>query len=69
MLQMKEGEGFDDYFSRTLTISNKKNMHSKKMDQMVIVEKILRFMTAKFDYVVCSVEESNDLDTLTIDEL
>ena len=26
-------------------------------------------MTAKFDYVVCSVEESNDLDQLTIDEL
>jgi len=26
-------------------------------------------MTLKFDYVVCSVEESNNLDTLTIDEL
>ena len=36
---------------------------------MVIIEKILRSMTSKFDYVVCSVEESNNLDTLTIDEL
>ena len=26
-------------------------------------------MTSRFDYVVCSVEESNNLDTLTIDEL
>ena len=36
---------------------------------MVIIEKILRSMTSKFDYVVCLVEESNNLDTLTFDEL
>jgi hypothetical protein len=36
---------------------------------VVIIEKILRSMTSRFDYVVCSVEESNNLDTLTIDEL
>ena len=26
-------------------------------------------MTSRFDYVICSIEESNNLDTLTIDEL
>ncbi|KAB2600417.1 hypothetical protein D8674_010688 [Pyrus ussuriensis x Pyrus communis] len=26
-------------------------------------------MISKFDYVFCSIEESNDLDTLSIDEL
>ena len=39
------------------------------MTQMVIIEKILRSMTSRFGYVVCSIEESNNLDTLTIDEL
>lgn len=66
---MKEGEGVDEYFARTLTIANKMKIHSEKMEQVVIIEKILRSMTSRFDYVVCSVEESNDLDTLTIDEL
>lgn len=33
------------------------------------MEKILRSMTSRFDDVVCSVEESNDLDVLIIDEL
>ncbi|XP_020264219.1 uncharacterized protein LOC109840117 [Asparagus officinalis] len=66
VLQMK---GVDEYFARTLTIANKMKVNGEKMNQTVIIEKILRSMTSKFDYVVCSVEESNDLDTLTIDEL
>ncbi|GMY22929.1 Retrovirus-related Pol polyprotein from transposon TNT 1-94 [Fagus crenata] len=41
----------------------------KEFEQVVIIEKILRSMTSRFDYVVCSVEESNKLDILTIDEL
>nr|DAD19456.1 TPA_asm: hypothetical protein HUJ06_020919 [Nelumbo nucifera] len=56
VLQMKEGETVDEYFARTLTTVNK-------------MKKILRSMTSRFDYVVCSIEESNDLSKLTIDEL
>ncbi|XP_073035741.1 uncharacterized protein [Primulina eburnea] len=69
VLQMKEGEKVDEYFARTLTIANKMKAHGEQMGQVVIIEKILRSMTSRFDYVVCSVEESNDLDNLTIDEL
>lgn len=69
ILGMKEGEKVDEYFARTLTIANKMKAHGEKMGELVIVEKILRSMTAKFDYVVCSIEESNNLTTMTIDEL
>ena len=34
-----------------------------------MVGKILRSLTAKFNYVVSSIEESNDLSTLSIDAL
>ena len=44
-------------------------IHGENMQQVAIIEKILRSMTSRFDYVVCSFEESNNLDTLTIDEL
>lgn len=34
-----------------------------------MVEKILRSMTSRFNYVVCSIEESNDVTTFSINEL
>nr|KYP53350.1 hypothetical protein KK1_024728 [Cajanus cajan] len=52
-----------------LRIANKVKAHGEKMGQIVIIENILRSMTSKFNYVVCSVEESNDLDKLTTNEL
>ena len=69
VLHMKIGESVDDYFSRTLIITNKMRIHGEKMNDVVTIEKILRSMTPKYDFVVCSIEESNDLDVLTIDEL
>ena len=66
---MKEGESVDAYFARTLTIANKMKIYGEHIKQVVIIEKILRSMTSRFDYVICSIEESNNLNTLTIDEL
>ncbi|XP_021830061.1 uncharacterized protein LOC110770270 [Prunus avium] len=68
IIGMKEGEKVDEYFARTLTIANKMKAHGERMEQSVIIE-ILRSMTLKFNYVVCLIEESNDLSTMTIDEL
>ena len=39
------------------------------MKDVTIVEKIPRFLIDKFNYVVCSIEESKNVDALTIDEL
>jgi hypothetical protein len=66
---MKEGETINNFFGRTLTIANKMKTRGETMSQTIINEKVLRSMTSKFDYVVCSIKESNELNTLTIDEL
>ncbi|KHN21811.1 hypothetical protein glysoja_043592, partial [Glycine soja] len=39
------------------------------MKDVTIVEKILQSLTPTFDYVVCAIEESKDLDALSLDEL
>jgi hypothetical protein len=69
VLAMGEGETVNEYFSRTLAIANKMTAQGERMEQVMVVEKILRSMPAKFNYVVCSIEESNDVTTLSIDEL
>ncbi|XP_068479007.1 uncharacterized protein [Phaseolus vulgaris] len=68
-LRMKSGEAVADFFSRTMAIANKMRIHGEKMQDITIVEKILRSMTPKFNFVVCSIEESKDIDELSIDEL
>ncbi|KAA8526263.1 hypothetical protein F0562_008534 [Nyssa sinensis] len=44
-------------------------IHGDKTEDVTIIEKILRSMTPKFNFVVCSIEESKDIDELSIEEL
>jgi ribosomal protein L17 len=69
VLVMGESESVNEFFARTLAIANKMTSHGERFEQSSVVEKILRSMTPKFNYVVCSIEESNDVTTLSIDEL
>ncbi|XP_022930123.1 uncharacterized protein LOC111436616 [Cucurbita moschata] len=69
ILQMKTGESVNEYFARTLAITNKMKENGERKGDVAVWEKILRSMTSKLDYVVCSIEVSKDIDTLTIDEL
>jgi len=55
MLSMKEGEFVNENFARTLTIVNKLRVNKAKMDDVDVIEKILRSMTPKFNYMVCSI--------------
>ncbi|KAE8681351.1 hypothetical protein F3Y22_tig00111330pilonHSYRG00279 [Hibiscus syriacus] len=67
--RMQYGETILDFFSRTMVIISKMRTFGEKIEDVVVVEKILRSLTPKFNYVVCSIEESKDLDLLSIDKL
>uniref|UniRef100_A0A2N9G6A8 Integrase catalytic domain-containing protein n=5 Tax=Fagus sylvatica TaxID=28930 RepID=A0A2N9G6A8_FAGSY len=68
-LEMRFDEGVTEYFSRVMTVANKMRIYGEDMQDVKVVEKILRSLTEKFNYVVCSIEESKDIDALTVDEL
>ncbi|XP_076912717.1 uncharacterized protein LOC143571092 [Bidens hawaiensis] len=69
ILEMKNGETISEYFGRVLTISNQMRSNGELMPDSKIVEKILRTLFEKYTYVVVSIEESNNVEEMFIDEL
>jgi hypothetical protein len=52
-----------------MELVNQLRIHGEKIEDKKIVEKVLRILPKKFEMVVISIEESNDLYKLTIKEL
>ncbi|GAA0170740.1 hypothetical protein LIER_24938 [Lithospermum erythrorhizon] len=69
LLEMKKNEIVDDYFRRVTTVCNKLRSNGEEMKESKIVAKILRTLSDKFTYIVVSIEESQDIEELTVDAL
>lgn len=69
VLEMKVSETITEYFARVMSVANKIRSNGELMRNVTIMEKIIRTLTEKFNYVVVSIKESKDIDALTIDEL
>ena len=68
-LRMQGGEFVIDYFSRTLAIANKMWIYGERLEDVTIIEKIVCLMTENFNYIVSSIEDSKDIDSVCLDEL
>ncbi|XP_073109477.1 uncharacterized protein [Elaeis guineensis] len=66
---MKEMENIFNYFSWILVIVNQLKRNGEKIDDVRVVEKILRSLTPRFEHIVVAIEEANDVDTLSINAL
>lgn len=66
---MNEGEKVSDYYSRLVSIVNQMKRNGEKVDDVRVMEKILRSLTHNFEHVVTAIEESKDLDKISAEEL
>jgi hypothetical protein len=69
VLAMQDSESVDVYFSRTLAIANRMTSHGERVEQVMVVENILRSMPAKFKYVIFSIEHRTILNIVEKIEL
>lgn len=68
-LFMEEPESISDYFSRVLTLVNQLKRNGEDVDEVKVMEKMLRTLNPRFDFIVTNIEENRDLKAMTIEKL
>ncbi|XP_022860419.1 uncharacterized protein LOC111380967 [Olea europaea var. sylvestris] len=68
-IQMKKFKNPSDYISRVVTVANQMKRLDEDVTDLRVIEKIPRSVSEKFDHVVTAIEESKDVEDMTIEEL
>jgi len=66
---MLESENILEYFARVLVIYNQIKRYGEKMEDTRMVEEIICSLQKKFHYMVIVIEESQNIDVLSIQGL
>ncbi|GKD78029.1 gag polyprotein, partial [Tanacetum coccineum] len=67
--QMEGSKGVSDYIMCVRFVVNQLKRNGEAISDARVVDKILRSLTGDFENIMCAIEESKDLNVLTIDEL
>ena len=66
---MKGNENSAEYIARIQSITTQLKKNGEDVPKNRVVEKILRSLTDEYESIVCAIEESKDLSTLSVEEL
>ncbi|PNX64002.1 F-box protein, partial [Trifolium pratense] len=69
LLQIEDNETITTYFNRITNIANQIRSYGETLADAAIVEKVIRTLAPKFDYITVAIMESKYRSTMTLDEL
>ncbi|GAU36409.1 hypothetical protein TSUD_38770 [Trifolium subterraneum] len=67
--EMEDDEKIEDFFNKVKVITNSMALNGETISDEQFCEKILRSLPSRFDFIVCTIEETKDLSTMTPTEL
>jgi hypothetical protein len=68
-IKMLENETFSEFYTRINDLRNSMVSLGKRVSDVKLIKKILRFLPERFRIKVTAIEESKDLDSMKIEEL
>ena len=68
-LFIKKAKSISDYFVNFLVLSNQLKRNGEKLEDVRIMEKICHLLDPKFEHIVITIEETKDLEAVTIKQL
>ena len=66
---MKNEESVQNFLSRVSDIVNQIRTFGEQCSDQIVVARVSRSLTSKFDHVVAAIEESKDLSIFSFNEL
>ncbi|XP_019433850.1 PREDICTED: uncharacterized protein LOC109340583 [Lupinus angustifolius] len=69
LIHMEESDKVGEYFTNVLTITNQMKGCGEVITDLMIIEKIMRSLPQKFDFIVVAIEESKDVSSMKVEEL
>jgi hypothetical protein len=68
-LSKESNETVSDYFTKVISVVHQMRRNGENIDDVHVMEKILRSLASKFDHVVVAIKQSKNLEDLTVEEL
>ncbi|XP_019430095.1 PREDICTED: uncharacterized protein LOC109337549 [Lupinus angustifolius] len=66
---MEESDKVGDYFTKVFIVTNRMKGCGKVVTDLMIIEKIMRSLPQKFDFIVVAIEVSKDMSNMKVKEL